>query len=137
VLVSHDRDLMDRLCTEVIGLDDRGNAAPYGSVQQWLNAYEKAENAEKAVATKAAKAAAVIAPPKTKKLSYKEQQELDGMENILLAAEDVVAQQHAAVEKASTAGHVALAEACKLLEDAEQKVSKLYNRWAELEAKKN
>ena len=40
VLVSHDRDLMDRLCTEVIGLDGRGGAARYGSVGQWLAAYE-------------------------------------------------------------------------------------------------
>ena len=27
VLVSHDRDLMDRLCTEVVGLDGRGGSA--------------------------------------------------------------------------------------------------------------
>src|SRR5262249_4003930 len=32
VLVSHDRELMDRVCTEVIGLDGRGGAALYGSV---------------------------------------------------------------------------------------------------------
>ena len=31
VLVSHDRDLMDRLCTEVIGLDGRGGV---GAVRQ-------------------------------------------------------------------------------------------------------
>jgi ATP-binding cassette subfamily F protein uup len=42
VLVSHDRDLMDRLCTEVVGLDGRGGSAPYGSVSQWLAAYERA-----------------------------------------------------------------------------------------------
>src|SRR5207253_940114 len=42
VLVSHDRELMDRLCTEVIGLDGRGGAALYGSISQWLAAYERA-----------------------------------------------------------------------------------------------
>ena len=42
VLVSHDRELMDRLCTEVVGLDGRGGAALYGSVDQWLTAYEGA-----------------------------------------------------------------------------------------------
>jgi ABC transport system ATP-binding/permease protein len=40
VIVSHDRTLMDRLCTEVVGLDGRGGAALYGSVDQWLAAYE-------------------------------------------------------------------------------------------------
>src|SRR5205807_3109807 len=42
VMVSHDRDLLDRLCTEVVGLDGRGGAALYGSVGQWLSAYERA-----------------------------------------------------------------------------------------------
>ena len=42
-------------------------------------------------------------PAKPKKLSYKEQQELDAMEVTLLAAEEVVAERHAGVEKASTA----------------------------------
>ena len=42
VLVSHDRALMDRLCTEVVGLDGRGGAGLYGSVGQWLAAYERA-----------------------------------------------------------------------------------------------
>ncbi len=41
VVVSHDRDLLDRLCTEVIGLDGRGGSAVYGSVAQWLTAYER------------------------------------------------------------------------------------------------
>ena len=42
VLVSHDRELMDRLCTEVVGLDGRGGSAVYASVEQWLAAYERA-----------------------------------------------------------------------------------------------
>src|SRR5207253_6184697 len=41
VLVSHDRDLLDRLCTDVVGLDGRGGAALYGSLGQWLSAYER------------------------------------------------------------------------------------------------
>src|SRR5262249_34255510 len=38
VLVSHDRDLTDRVCTEVVGLDGRGGAALYGSLRQWVTA---------------------------------------------------------------------------------------------------
>jgi len=134
VLVSHDRDLMDRLCTEVIGLDGRGNAAPYGSVQQWLNAYEKAESGSKVPEAKAGKGAATAVKPK--KLSYKEQQELDGMESSIQSAESNVAIRQAGVEKASTAGHVALTDACRYLEEAEKKVARLYARWEELEAKR-
>ena len=36
VLVTHDREMMDRLCPTVVGLDGRGGAAAYGSVDQWL-----------------------------------------------------------------------------------------------------
>ena len=54
VLVSHDRDLMDRLCTAVVGLDGRGGAALYGSVGQWLSAYETATPEETKPSTKPA-----------------------------------------------------------------------------------
>ncbi|HVS40262.1 MAG TPA: hypothetical protein VMS17_32185, partial [Gemmataceae bacterium] len=51
VLVSHDRALMDRLCTEVVGLDGRGGSAVYASAEQWLAAYERAaEEAKKPAA---------------------------------------------------------------------------------------
>src|SRR5207248_1673736 len=92
VLVSHDRELTDRLCTEIVGLDGRGGAALYGSVGQWLAAYERAT----AEAADAAKPAVVAprptpVPAKPKKLTYREQQEWEGMEAAVLAAEGAVA----------------------------------------------
>src|SRR5262249_32060592 len=50
VLVSHDRDLMDRLCSHVVGLDGRGGAALYASVGQWLAAYERPPEAPRPAA---------------------------------------------------------------------------------------
>ncbi len=133
VLVTHDRDLMDRLCTEVIGLDGKGGAAPYGNVSQWLTAHERA-TAEAAKPTEAAKPKPV-AQPKARKLSFKEKQEFEGMETAILAAETAVAAREAEVQAASNGGHAALAEACRTLEDAQKTVEKLYARWQELEAK--
>ncbi len=130
VLVSHDRELTDRLCTEVIGLDGRGGAARYGSVGQWLTAYERTTEPPKPE-PKVTKA--VAAPAKPKKLSYKEQREWDGMEAAVLAAESLAAEREADVERAATAGHVALAEACRALEEAKHEVERLYVRWQELE----
>jgi ATP-binding cassette subfamily F protein uup len=141
VLVSHDRDLMDRLCTEVIGLDGRGGAARYGSVGQWLAAYERAEDrrdkpgGSPKPATPAAPRPAPAAP-KPRKLSYREQQEWEQMEAAILAAEEVVAGRQAEVERVAAAGHVALADACRALEDAQRAVERLYARWQELEAKR-
>jgi ATP-binding cassette subfamily F protein uup len=138
VVVSHDRDLLDRLCTEVVGLDGLGGAALYGSVTQWLAAYERAtaEAAEAAKPDAPVPARTAPAPQKARKLSYREQQELDGMEEAILAAEATVTDCQAEVERAAGAGHVALAEACRALEAAQQEVERLYNRWQELEARR-
>ena len=43
VIVSHDRELLDRLCTEVIGLDGKGGSGRFASVSQWLAAFERAQ----------------------------------------------------------------------------------------------
>jgi ATP-binding cassette subfamily F protein uup len=141
VLVSHDRDLLDRLCTEVVGLDGRGGAAVYGSVGQWLAAYERAV-AEAEEAARRAKAAAApparppAAPARPRKLSYREQQELDGMEAAIVAAEEEVQRRQAETERLASAGHEALAAACRALAEAQHEVERLYARWQELEARR-
>jgi ABC transport system ATP-binding/permease protein len=138
VLVSHDRDLMDRVCTEVVGLDGRGGSALYGSVGQWLTAYtaEKSETRNPKSEVRSTKSDSGKAPSKPRKLSYREQQEYDQIETAILAAEEAVVVCQAAVERAATAGHVALTEACRALEEAQGTVERLYARWQELEEKR-
>jgi ATP-binding cassette subfamily F protein uup len=141
VLVSHDRELMDRICTEVVGLDGEGGSGNYGSVDQWLTAYEQAlEQKEKALAKAAAKSSA--APVKAgskarKRLSNRELEELEGMEAKLLAAEELLAKLHEDVERSANAGHLILAEACRLVDEQQTVVEKLYQRWQELEERRN
>jgi ATP-binding cassette subfamily F protein uup len=140
VLVSHDRDLMDRLCSGVVGLDGRGCAPLYGNVGQWLRAYETlaAQPKESAASAKPSKTQAPNlqpAPAKARKLSYREQQEWEQMESTILAAEEDVVRCQAEVERCASAGHAALAEACRALEAAQQLVERHYARWQELEAK--
>jgi ATP-binding cassette subfamily F protein uup len=140
VLVSHDRALMDRLCTEVIGLEEGGGAASFASVDQWLRAHERAQT-QRAEAEKAASAASTAwakkaAAPVKKKLSWNEQRELEGIEAAILAAEEVASAAEAAVEAAATKSHTELNAACVAAEKAKAEVERLYARWAELEAKK-
>jgi ATP-binding cassette subfamily F protein uup len=133
VLVSHDRVLIDRLCTDLIGLDGRGGSGAYASLDQWLSAYERA--IAEAAKPAAAPPTRVKAPsPKPRKLSYREQQEWDRIEADILAAEEAVVQCERAVQTAS--GHIALADACRALEDAQRNVNGLYSRWQELEVKR-
>ena len=136
VLVSHDRTLMDRLCTEVVGLDGAGGAAIYASVDQWLNAYERAQETKSEPRVTRGAGCPPARAAKPRKLSYKEQQEWDQMEATILAAEQVVAEREAVVERASNAGHVALTDACRALEEAQRAVERLYARWEELEGKR-
>src|SRR5207237_4233749 len=93
LLVSHDRELMDRVCTEVVGLDGRGGAALYGSVEQWLSAYERAtaEGPERSAKPTAPAAPRPLPAGKARKLNYREQQEWEGMEAAITAAEEGVA----------------------------------------------
>jgi ATP-binding cassette subfamily F protein uup len=133
VIVSHDRTLMDGLCTEVVGIDGQGGAAVYASVDQWLSAYARVEGEKKpspSVKETPAK------KTKAKKLSFREQQEWEQMESAIVAAEKDVASCEAAVERSATAGHVSLSEACKALEEAQRTVERLYARWEELERKR-
>lgn len=129
VLVTHDRSLLDRLCTEIIGLDGRGNARIFADYTQWTAAEREAQ-ARPAPVAKTAKAPR----EKAKKMSYLEQREYADMEARILAAEEAVAAREKDVEAAG-ADHVRLQESCRALQAAQEFVSKLYDRWQELEAK--
>lgn len=154
VLVSHDRELMDRLCTEVVGLDGRGGAALYGSVDQWLTAYERAIAEREApppplpplakggaqglphLAKQGTEGGSRPKAPRRAKLTYREQQELNGIEAAILAAETELTACQAEVERSASLGHVALADACRALEEAQHAVERLHGRWQELEDKR-
>lgn len=140
VIVSHDRELLDRICTEVIGLDGLGGAAMYASVSQWLAAFTKArQKAEKTAAkTQAASASKATAASKSKagKLSFKEQQEFEQIETQLHLAEKAVDACQIKVQQSSAAGHQELSKACQDLENAQKQVERLYERWQELELKR-
>jgi ATP-binding cassette subfamily F protein uup len=147
VLVTHDRYLLDRLCTQILALDGRGGAAYFGDLSQWNAAQERlqaaspaAAPARKAAAAPARKAAAPPAPeapaPARTRLSYKERLELERMEQAVLEAEAAAeAARRAAEDRLVMTDHVALTQRYEALHAAQQRVDHLYARWAELEAK--
>jgi ATP-binding cassette subfamily F protein uup len=134
VLVTHDRYLLDRLCTEVLALDGRGGVRSFADLAQWSAA--RHQSPEPKPKPPAAKPAARPAKEKPKRLSHHEKQELAGMEAAILAAEGEVATREGEVQSAGNAAdHVRLRAACTALQQAQEAVERLYNRWAELEAK--
>jgi ABC transport system ATP-binding/permease protein len=135
VLVTHDRYMLDRVSTHVLGLDGDGTARVYADTQQWEQSIEpKRSPAPKA---KADEAPAAAAAPK-KKLSYIEQREWDGMETRVLEAEGLLSTKRSAMENpAVNTDPQKLQLAVAELHAAEGEVEKLYARWAELEARLN
>jgi ABC transport system ATP-binding/permease protein len=129
VLVSHDRYMLDRVSTIVIGLDG-GPGGVFADYSQW-EAF-RSEPAPEKIPIKESRSAPLTDEPK-KKLSYLQQREWDGMEaKILQAEQELAASQQELQAFASDANRVA--EAYEKMQDAQRRVEDLYARWAELEA---
>ena len=145
VLVTHDRYMLDRVSTVVLGLDGNGAAETFADYSQW-DAWQKEQkqwvgSARVAPGTAADKAIAVslTATPTAqarKKLSYLEAREYAGIEQRLADAEMVVHAKRAQLEDPAIASDgPRLLAAQAELEAAQKNLEKLYARWAELEEK--
>jgi ATP-binding cassette subfamily F protein uup len=129
VLVTHDRYLLDRVATVVLGLDGKGGAERFADYSQW-NEWQTAKKPVKASNVPAPKAAAV-----KKKLSYIEARDYETIEHRVAEAEVALEAQHDAVQYAASAGGRELEAAMAELEKRQLAVDELYERWAELEGK--
>ncbi len=134
VLITHDRYMLDRLSTMVLGLDGQGGAHLYADYQQWQTAQENRQPA--AVEEKPKKSAAPAPKPKPVKLSYKEQRELDEMQEHLHAAEAQVESLQQEIAALAGGDYKLLNAKSGELHDAMEMVDRLYHRWEELEAKR-
>jgi len=141
VLITHDRFLLERIATEYLGLDDVGGAKEYMSYTKWNEARVKAVTETAASATAAKRLAApaeqkrVKPCPAAPKMSYKMQREFDGMEEAIMQAEAQVERlQWAAADPALAADHLRAGEAYRAVAEAQNRVTGLYHRWAELAA---
>jgi ATP-binding cassette subfamily F protein uup len=136
VLVSHDRYMLDRVSTIVIGLDG-GPGGIFADYAQW-EAFRSEPAASGKLPPKESRPASSVDElekkdePK-KKLSYLQQREWDGMElKILQAEQELAACQRELEAFASDANRVS--EAYEKMQQAQLRVEDLYARWAELEA---
>jgi len=132
VLVSHDRYLLDRVSTTVIGLD-RGGVGTFADYSQW-EAWRREQAAPKAPVVKETRPAAAAPEGPQKKLSYLHQREWDGMEAKILAAEEFLQSRQRDLEAAASDA-ARVSQAYENVQAAHRDVEELYARWAELESK--
>jgi ABC transport system ATP-binding/permease protein len=142
VLVTHDRYMLDRVSTVVLGLDGLGSAERFADYQQWEQWQKSRKSAEKteaaAVSARVLSGAAGVARATLtkKKLSYQEARELETIEERIADAERTVQEKHdALLDPAIMSDGARLHALSTELEVAQQAIDELYTRWAELEEK--
>ncbi len=137
VLVTHDRYLLDRINTVILGLDGRGGSGMFASCEQWERERSTLSGPRPSpVSEPARNGRAKDTTQAPKRLSYLEQREWEQMEARILEAEQHL--QAAEAELLTVEGsHDArrMRERHENLESARSAVEALYVRWAELEAK--
>jgi ATP-binding cassette subfamily F protein uup len=138
VMVTHDRYLLDRVSTVVLGLDGIGAAERFADYSQW-DAWQRARK-QSMLAESRRRDFTPTGRPATssakKKLSYLEAREFTAIEQRIAEAEQALAAKRGAFEDpaiACDAPRLLAAEAETIA--AQKVVDDLYVRWAELEQK--
>lgn len=136
LLVTHDRYFLDQVATQIIAFPPSGKLTSFADLSQWerWNVERQALLKQKPSSVSASQSQPAL-PGKKRKLGYKEQRELDGMEAAIHEAEGrltELASMSALPENLSNAPK--LAEITKEMSALQERIDFLYGRWAELEA---
>jgi ATP-binding cassette subfamily F protein uup len=143
LVVSHDRYFLDRICDQVIAFEEPGLFVQTGNYSYYLEKKKERDTLARAAWPTAAKAGVQKVetnsrPNRPRKLSFKEQRELEGMEAAIMAAETRVHELERTLNDPefhatrSRETHSLIAE----LEAAKLEVASLYDRWHELSSLK-
>jgi ABC transport system ATP-binding/permease protein len=135
VLVTHDRYMLDRVSTTVLGLDGEGSAGTFADYSQWEE-WQREQKRPKSRSSASSSPQPLTTPLSKKKLSYLEAREYSTIEQKVAEAEELLQSKRQALEDPSIASDAAqLVSATAEFEKAQQEVDALFHRWAELEEK--
>lgn len=138
VLVTHDRYLLDRVSTVVLGLDGQRSVQSFADYAQWESWQEERQRTKNETGPSTRVVPSFSEPPARaqKRLSYLEAREYAGIEQRISEAERVLQSKRAELEDpaiSSDAPRLVTAQAA--MEAAQRDLDGLYARWAELEEK--
>jgi ATP-binding cassette subfamily F protein uup len=141
VLVTHDRFMLDRVSTIVLGLDGLGNAETFADYSQWEQWQREQGAANSDGSSSSVTATPAQSAPQSnstgkKKLSYLEAREYASIEDRVEAAEECLNAARDLLDDPGVATNaVALTAALHEMEVAQASADALYTRWAELTEK--
>ena len=140
LLVSHDREFLDNVVSSTLVLEGEGKVGEYvGGYSDWLRQRPIARPADPApvpAAAKPAEAPRAPEPEKAKrKLSYKDQRELEQLPARIEQLETEIAERSAAMNEPSfyQQDNAAIQRHNDALAKAQKELDGAYARWAELE----
>ena len=136
VLVTHDRYLLDRVSTIVLGLDGNGRVERFADYSQW-EVWKTEQKQLKPKSVAAAPAVPRTAPAK-KRLSYIENREYETIQDRIAQAEQALQEKRDALQDGEVVKDGRLLDKTfREMEEAQKAVDELYSRWSELEEKTN
>jgi ATP-binding cassette subfamily F protein uup len=135
ILVTHDRFMLDRVSTVILGLDGQESGASFADYSQWEAWFDERVKSKPKPATSQTSSKTAV---QKKKLSYIENREYESIEQRIAEAERDVAEKSSTLEDPDVLrDRVRVQQASAAIEAAQEAVDSLYERWAELEAKLN
>tara|TARA_R110000868_G_scaffold190862_1_gene434786 strand:- start:89094 stop:90917 length:1824 start_codon:yes stop_codon:yes gene_type:complete len=134
VLVTHDREMLSRVSTVLLGFEGQGSVTPYVDYNQWKSRHKTKSFESLSVNDKKEPIKTNTTVEKSKKqtkLSYKDQREWDNMENAILEAETHLEYLHNNPVDVKDVEKFQIY--CEEMGRAQQQVDRLFLRWTELE----
>jgi ATP-binding cassette subfamily F protein uup len=139
LLVSHDRAFLDNVVTSTLVFEGNGQIEEFvGGYHDWLRQKKSAVEKAKPTTPKTETLPTVAKAPSSKKLSYKEQKELNELPKKIemLEAEQAELQQLTATPPFYQQDPDTIAKTLEKLKQVEIALEQAYTRWDELESKK-
>jgi ATP-binding cassette subfamily F protein uup len=141
VLVTHDRFMLDRLCTELLGIGGAAGGRIYADLSQWEKAMgeggkETRRQGDKEKEPQPFAASKSDTRKGIRRLTYMEQREWEQIEGKIESAEaELLSAQQRMDDPKVLADRDRLHEVCEQVDAAQREVDRLYTRWEELQAK--
>jgi ATP-binding cassette subfamily F protein uup len=135
IMVSHDRYFLDQVCDELYYFSPSGKLEKFSDLFQWQT-WIQTQKVNKGSKNKAESATATTkAAPK--KLSFKEQHELDHMEANIHAAELLLTNLQSELGSPAIQSQYTKIQAIGVqIDEQQKKIASLYERWQKLSEKK-
>lgn len=139
IVVSHDRYFLDRICDQIVAFEDGGVFSQPGNYSYYLEKKKVRDQVDREFLGDAAKVTKTPEAPKAtraRKLTYKEQRELEGMEETILNTEARIQELEALLNDPEffVTNYEQSPVLTKELEEKRLEIVRLYERWEELSA---